>query len=69
MTVELGNDFIEHFENRRHLDSCGNDLILLTLKGHLMIESMLENIVARMLGLKNLEKFNDTALIGFAQKN
>jgi hypothetical protein len=36
---------------QQHLVPCGNDLVLLTLKGHLIIENLLEMNLCRMLGL------------------
>ncbi len=40
----------------QHLKPCGEDLILLTLKGHLIIESFLEVNLCRLLAIDHLPK-------------
>ncbi len=41
---------------KEHLASCGDDLILITLKGHLIIENLLEMNLCRLLGIERLPK-------------
>ena len=41
---------------KEHLDKCGDDLILITLKGHLIIEHLLEMNLCRLLGIDRLPK-------------
>jgi hypothetical protein len=48
-----------------HLDPCGDDLILLTLKGHCIIESFLESILVRQL---NLDALPQNHVLEFSQK-
>jgi hypothetical protein len=45
-----------------HLVPCGDDKILLTLKGHCVIESLLESILIRQLDIESLPR------VGFNQK-
>jgi hypothetical protein len=40
----------------QHLKPCGEDLILLTLKGHLIIERLLEMNLSLILGVENLPR-------------
>jgi hypothetical protein len=49
-----------------HLTPCSDDLILLTLKGHLVIESLLEIILRRVLSVGRLPQSNGK--LGFSQK-
>jgi hypothetical protein len=39
---------------KEHLEKCGSDLILITLKGHLIIEHLLEMNLCRLLGIDRL---------------
>jgi hypothetical protein len=48
-----------------HLDSCGDDLTLLTLKGHLIIENLLDSILMRTL---DLEALPEEHRLEFSQK-
>jgi hypothetical protein len=48
-----------------HLDPCRDDLILLTLKGHLIIEDLLESILMRELDLEGLPQSHP---LEFSQK-
>ena len=41
---------------KEYLDTCGDDLILITLKGHLVIENLLELNLCRLLGIDHLPK-------------
>jgi hypothetical protein len=50
----------------RHLEPCGDDLILLTLRGHLIAEELLGTILARALGLPELPK---ELRLGFPQRH
>jgi hypothetical protein len=50
-----------------HLLSCGDDLILLTLKGHLVIEHLLDTTLARLLRIPRLPEDGD-AKLEFYQK-
>src|ERR1043166_1385199 len=50
-----------------HLLSCSDDLTLLTLKGHLVIENLLDTILSRLLRIPNLP-VDENAKLGFYQK-
>lgn len=50
-----------------HLLACGDDLILLTLKGHLVMESVLDKILARLLHIPHLPE-DGSAKLEFYQK-
>jgi hypothetical protein len=58
----------------QHLLPCGDDLTLLTLKGHLIVEYLLETILLRLLGIpeapKRLgrRKSSDKIMPGFYEK-
>jgi hypothetical protein len=45
-----------------HLLSCGDDLTLLTLKGHLVMEDVMDKILARLLHIPHLPKDENTKL-------
>ncbi len=51
-----------------HLGSCGDDLILITLKGHLIIENLLEMNLCRLLALDRLPEGKDNPDLEFSQK-
>jgi hypothetical protein len=51
----------------QHLKPCGDDLILLTLKGHLIIENLLEMNLCRLLAINSLPE-KDNAKLEFHQK-
>src|ERR1035441_2283570 len=51
---------------RAHLFPCGEDLILLTLKGHLIIENLLDTNLCRLLAVQNLPV--GQGRLGFKQK-
>ena len=51
----------------KHLKPCGDDLILLTLKGHLLIENLLEINLCRLLAISSLPE-KDNAKLEFHQK-
>ena len=56
-TRQLADDLIKHSDLLdQHLKPCGDDLILLSLKGHLIIESMLETNLCRLLAIDHLPK-------------
>jgi hypothetical protein len=66
---------LEHFSDdaskyhdlvKLHLQPCGDDLILLTLKGHLVIENLLEMNVLRLLAIDRLS--TRSGKLGFNQK-
>ena len=56
-TIQL-NDDSEKLSDllEQHLKPCGNDLMLLTIKGHLIIESLLELNLCRLLAIEELPK-------------
>ena len=57
LTNQLAADIIKNSELLdQHLKPCGNDLILLTLKGHLIIEGLLEINLCRLLAIDHLPK-------------
>jgi hypothetical protein len=51
-----------------HLLNCGTDLTLLTLKGHLVIESSLNTILARLLRIPSLPMYPAIGALEFCQK-
>ena len=50
----------------QHLKPCGEDLTLLTLKGHLLIENLLDTNLCRLLAVQNLPV--GRGRLGFNQK-
>jgi len=52
--LQLSDDALKSFDLVEHLTPCGDDLILLTLKGHLIIESLLEMNLTRLLAIESL---------------
>jgi len=66
--IEMTDDLVKFVENMTgYLSACGDDLTLLTLKGHLVAESLLETILVRVLDITELPKEKDSRL-GFYQK-
>jgi hypothetical protein len=66
-TNQLADDIIKLFELLdQHLKPCGNDLTLLAIKGHLVIESFLEMNLCRLLEIDALPK--GKGRLGFKQK-
>ena len=64
---ELVDDLLTSWDNYEgHLLPCSDDLTLLTLKGHLVIESLLEAILARRLRIPQLP--DENAKLEFYQK-
>src|SRR5438477_4929678 len=56
-TNQLADDLIKHSALLdQHLKPCSDDLVLLTLKGHLLIESLLEINLCHLLGIDRLPK-------------
>jgi len=51
---------------KQHINRCGTDLTLLTLKGHLIIESLLEINLCRLLAIEHLPE--EYGKLGFNQK-
>jgi hypothetical protein len=65
----MGDDQFNSIENLLgHLMSCGNDLTLLTLKGHLVLESFLDTILARLLRISSLPIYPEHGALEFVQK-
>jgi hypothetical protein len=52
---------------KEHLGKCGDELILITLKGHLIIENLLEMNLCRLLRIDRLPEKDDAELT-FKQK-
>ena len=52
----------------KHLLPCADDLILLTIKGHLLIEHLLEVNLNRLLDIDHIPTGNDYGALGFNQK-
>jgi hypothetical protein len=67
---EIGQYFNDHQKSidlvNQHLNPCGEDLILLTLKGHLIIENLLDTNLCRLLSVHNLP--GKKGRLGFMQK-
>jgi hypothetical protein len=65
LTDQLAADIIKNSELLdQHLKPCGDDLILLTLKGHLIIEGLLEINLSRLLAIDHLPKENEDGYPG-----
>jgi hypothetical protein len=64
--LQVSDDALKYGDLINHLQPCGNDLILLTLKGHLIIENLIEVNLVRLLNIENLPKGNGR--LGFKHK-
>lgn len=62
---EVVVDIFNYVDKTNHLDECETDLTLLTLKGHLVIENLLENILLRILRMPAMP---DNLRLSFYQK-
>lgn len=65
----IQEDQVDAIENLSdHLLSCGSDLTLMTLKGHLVLEALLNVILARLLHISALPTRPEDGGLGFFQK-
>jgi hypothetical protein len=66
-SIQLGDDIIKYFELfDQHMKPCGDDLLLIVLKGHLIIERFLEMNLCRLLDVDELPQ--GKGRLGFKQK-
>ena len=69
---EVDQLFADHSKSdelvTEHLGKCADDLILLTLKGHLIIENLLEVNLCRLLVIERLPEGKDNPDLEFSQK-
>jgi hypothetical protein len=66
-SFQLSDDIEKYFELLfQHLKPCGDDLILLTITGHLIIENWLEINLTRLLAIENLP--SGKGRLGFSHK-
>jgi hypothetical protein len=66
---QLASDRLKRSELiERYLTACGDDLVLLALKGHLIIEGLLEMNLCRVLGLESLPQREADPELEFHQK-
>lgn len=66
--IQLSDDALKSLDLVEYLTPCGDDLILLTLKGHLIIENLLEMNLTRLLDIDYLPEGKDNPNLEFSQK-
>ena len=66
--IQLSDDALKSLDLVEYLTPCGDDLILLTLKGHLIIENLLEMNLTRLLDIDCLPEGKDNPNLEFSQK-
>jgi hypothetical protein len=66
--LQLGDAALKYADLLNHLKPCGNDLVLLTLKGHLIIEHLLEMNLTHLLSVDCLPEGKDNPELEFSQK-
>jgi hypothetical protein len=64
--IQLSDDALKFADLANQLALCSNDLILLTLKGHLVIENLLKMNLVRLLAVESLP--NKQGRLNFKQK-